>query len=133
MLVAAAVITVVVLAAAGYHPFWSPGPPPTLVEALYEADRATVYALLQSGADPNAPGVLRNGDENVTIQPIEAAILSGDLGTVRLVYEGGGSFDDVPRLVCLAQAINADAIADFLRARASVLDTGCAGVQLPPH
>ena len=92
----------------GVGPF-RPDPPRTLVEAAVVGDAGTVVLRLRLGDDPNrryrvAPG--QPGSGRGDLQPLEAAVLSGDPDMVALLQREGAVLapEDARRLACLMAA-----------------------------
>ncbi len=130
-------LLMLLVAAVGYRPLWA-ARGVTLAEAAHGGDTATVFRMLGGGSDPNAAGPVmfdRRADPAM-LTPLEAAVESRQVETVRLLMLRGARVPDADRqlLACLAAAVNATEVAVYLRTTAPpAAPPDCAGVALPPH
>ena len=112
----------------GWQPFWQSDRVMTLVEAAYEGDRTTVHRLSAQGADLNAAESI----DGSMVTPLEAAVLSGDLGVVQVLLDEGALVDgsNRQRLVCLAVSAGVKATAEYLRRLSpETAELSCEGVR----
>lgn len=109
----AALVMVLVAAMFGYDPLWKPPADTTLVEAAYAGDPALVLRLLEAGADPYATGVVDGVERSVA----EAAVVGGDMSTIRIVLTAAPPRDRVARkrLVAAAVASRLDKVMGYVR------------------
>jgi len=106
----------------------------TLAEAVGWRDRGEVVRLIASGADPNVRYAVRNvfrEDEYLAMSPFEAAVITREVYMMSLVEDYGGVIDarNGAVLQCLAQALDADDVREFVIERTE--EIACDGVPLP--
>jgi hypothetical protein len=107
----------------------------TLSEAVAMSDLGESIRLLTLGADPNAryelAGVFRS-DAHATLTPLEAAVLTRELYMMDVVVDHGARIDErnTRTLQCLARAVDAPAVAEYLAERSTRVES-CEGVVLP--
>ena len=122
----------------GWDPIWY-SEPLSLPEAAGLRDNGEIVRLIQRGADPNAPGVVRAGfvkSNAITLTPLEAAVGIRREDTVKLLLDQGATMDGATwtRLICFARQEHADDVARLLESRrpAGVADANeCARVTTP--
>ena len=106
----------------------------TLSEAVGMRDLGESARQLMLGADPNRPyevaGVFRD-EETVALTPLEAAVITRELYMVTLLTDFGAAIDqrNATTLQCLARAVNAPAVVDYLIERSP--PASCSGIALP--
>ena len=135
LLLLATTAIIVVAAVAGLQPLWA-SPALSLAAAARDGDAATVYRMLKSGADPNRAGDVAMSSTIVSLTPIEAAVESRQIETLRVLLNSGARLTDAdrPRLICLARAATAPDLESFLRsASPTSVSIDCSHVDLPPH
>jgi hypothetical protein len=94
----------------------------TLAEALVHRNPGEVAYQISRGIDVNQPSLLARGSparRPVMVMPLEAAVLSGEVGFVALLLEHGAAMDrrNLMTLRCLADRIGEQYIERFLAAR----------------
>ena len=96
------VTLITLLAVVGYQPLWASRDVP-LEDAARSGDIADVFRLVKAGA---APG-----------PALEAAVESRQVEVLQVLVNAGATADDVrrQRLACLAVAVTAPDVADYLR------------------
>lgn len=109
----------------------------SLAEALVHRNTGEAVLQISRGADVDTPSRLVRrspAGRPIVITPLEAAVLSGELGLVRLLLDRGARLDDenLPMLECLADRIGEQAIAEFLAAQ-DERSVDCDAVRAPSH
>jgi hypothetical protein len=108
----------------------------TLSEAVATRNNAEAVRLIESGANPNQPSLVREGlltsGYAVTITPIEAAVGAQRADAVRALLANGAAVDqeELRVLRCLEET-RRDADVRELLAAQSTSDVDCAGVRSP--
>jgi hypothetical protein len=107
LLLAVSIAGVLALAAIGVHPLWR-SVELTTAEAAALADDAAFVRRVLAGADPNAPAPVRTGtigSAEQTLTPLEAAILSREVRTVKTVLKYGARLDGEAGRTAVCSAI----------------------------
>jgi len=131
-------VGLVVGPAVGWDPIWY-SEPLSLPEAAGLRDNAEIVRLIQHGADPNAPGVVRAGfvkSNAITLTPLEAAVGIRREDTVALLLDEGATMDAATwtRLTCFARQERAGDVVRLLESRRPAdadAAADCAGVKTP--
>lgn len=132
----AAAAVIVLVSLAGFPPLAAPADL-TLAEAAAIRDEAEVLKRLRSGANPNAPVLVRRGivsDPEYVLTPLEAATAAGHADVVRLLVRNGAALNarNFPVLYCLAQTKEAADIVAVLKEHAPPgAIFNCDNVRLP--
>ena len=121
----------------GFDPIWY-SEPLTLPEAASLRANAEIVRLIQHGADPSAPGVVRAGyikSNAITLTPLEAAVGIRREDTVKLLLDSGAAMDVATwtRLICFARQEHAGDVERLLDSRrpAGAGAAACNGVKTP--
>ena len=108
----------------------------TLAEAVATRNTGEALRLIQAGADPNRPGLVRDGlltnGYAVTLRPVEAAVAAQRADSLRVLLANGASVDDeeLRVLSCIEQQRHDSGVREILDAH-GVASTACDGVRLP--
>ena len=116
VLVLACAVIVLLLSAVGFEPVWW-DKDVTLVEASRNGDIAEAYRLVNAGSNPNQSSAVRLDSGVVaTLTPLEAAVESRQVEVLQVLVHAGAraSEGDRQTLVCLAAAVNAPEVAEYL-------------------
>ena len=108
----------------------------TLSEAVATRNNAEALRLIQQGADPNRPGLVRDGlltnGYDVTVRPVEAAVAAQRADALRMLLANGASVDDeeLRVLSCIEQQRHDSGVREILEAHGAA-STACDDVRLP--
>jgi hypothetical protein len=107
----------------------------TLSEAVALRDQGEAIRQIMIGTDPNRRYAVTDvfrPDEQATLTPLEAAVITRELHMVQLVVDYGAIVDGRNTVVlqCLADAVQAPAIREYLAGRTIEIDS-CEGTKLP--
>jgi hypothetical protein len=108
----------------------------TLAEAVATRNNAEAVRLIESGANPNQPGHVRDGlltnGYSITVKPIEAAVGAQRADSVRMLLANGVSVDqeELKVLRCLEEARRDSGVRELLAAQ-STSAVDCTGVRSP--
>jgi hypothetical protein len=134
--VLACAVIILQLAAVGFESVWT-SRYVTLVEASRNGDIAGVYRLVSAGSDPNQSDAVRlEGDRVTMLTPLEAAVESRQVEVLQVLVHAGAraSEDDRQTLVCLAAAVNAPEVADYLHSTLPPsVQPDCTHIAIPPY
>jgi hypothetical protein len=102
----------------GLDPLWRVEPL-TLAEAAALRDNGEIVRLIQQGEDPNRPGTVRAEllrNDPIVITPLEAAVGIDRPDVLEVLLDHGATMNEAmwTRLVCFAEAIDADDARSFL-------------------
>ena len=108
----------------------------TLSEAVATRNNAEAVRLIESGANPNEPGPVRDGlltnGYAVTVKPVEAAVGAQREDSLRTLLANGATVDheELRVLRCLEQTRHDSGVRELLAAQ-STTDVNCNGVRSP--
>jgi len=133
----AVTIVVLLLAIVRYEPLWA-SRDVSLAEAAYHGDIATVFRMVSAGADPGRaePVAFEHRAAPVVLTPLEAGVESRQVEVVQVLLRAGAKADEPARarLACLAIAVDAPDIGDYLRTTLPpVAQPDCSTIALPEH
>jgi hypothetical protein len=128
-----AAVIIVAAAAFGGQPLWRSEPFGSLTAAALAGNQVAVRRMVDAGVDLHAAAAVDVRERRITLTPIEAAVLSGDIGTVRMLVEAGSTPGDTARLRCLAAAAGGDEVRTFVAGLpgAGAGGSDCAAMNLP--
>jgi hypothetical protein len=116
-------------------PLWPPDDV-TLPEAIATRNNGEALRLIAEGADPNAPGRVRDGllvnGRDVIVTPVEAAVGAQRADALRQLLSYGAAIDDRERRVlrCYERTRPDAGVREVLEAGATA-EPDCTGVTLP--
>jgi hypothetical protein len=108
----------------------------TLSEAVATRNNAEAVRLIESGANPNQPGPVRDGlltnGYAITIKPIEAAVGAQRVDSLRMLLANGVAVDqeELKVLRCLEEARHDSGVRELLAAQ-STGTVDCNGLRSP--
>jgi len=130
-------VVVLVLAIVRYEPLWA-SRDVSLADAAHNGDIATVFRMVSGGADPNHAEAVpfEHRAAPAMLTPLEAGVESRQVEVVQVLLRAGAKADETQRarLACLAAAVDAPEIADYLRTSLPPpSQPDCSEVALPEH